>query len=166
MRGEKSKAAAIAANDGYTDYFGEVEEDEDEECQGSICMDGAETEDWSVTIQEKIAQLAVIHLTTEEPAIEQTPESSKPHSPRVEYQTPPATARTSEIDILSPERTVCHTVRTYDTWDDDSHSGDDGNHVVRMMVKMPKPTKSTSSGSQASSDTYGLDSATWRRCRP
>ena len=120
MKGDKTKAASYAANDAY------VEEDEDEECQASVCMDGEVTEEWT----EKIVQLAVILLTAEE----QTPESSKAHSPRIEYRTPPPTARTREGDILSPERTVCHIVRTYETWDDDSHSGDDRSDVVRMMV--------------------------------
>ena len=135
MRGEKTKAASYAANDAY-------EEDEDEGCQASVCMDGEVTEKWT----EKIAQLAVIRLTPED----QTPESSKAHSPRL--RTPPTTARTREGDVPSPERTVCHTIRAYDTWDDESHSGDDNTNVVRMMVKMPKPTKPASTGSQASSD--------------
>ena len=140
MRGEKTKAASYAANDAY-------EEDEDEGCQASVCMDGEATEEWT----EKIAQLAVIRLTPEY----QTPESSKAHSPRL--RTPPTTARTREGDIPSPERTVCHTIRAYETWDDESHSGDDNTNVVRMMVKMPKPTKPASTGSQASSDTSWVD---------
>ena len=159
MKGGQGRATGMyAANDAVDKTEEEIEDDGQE----SVCMDHEDHDDFNdnPTWGERVAQLAVVEHGYEQ----QTPESSRPHSPRNGYSTPPATARTISANTPSPESVATsaeyHVFRSHDAWDDESQNGDEREYTVQMMIKTPKLSKfskSSTTGSQASSDTSWVD---------